>query len=289
MSATLSKQDLQGLVSALGAEEALGNLKVSDLKAYCKEFGLKTIGSKAELITSLADHLSAAAGKTVPSKRGRPQAAMATKAEAPPKRGRAAAKAPATAEPKRGRAAKATKASAGMKAERQAKSSVTFDVAAVLGALSAAELAETLQAAAVSELVDYCTQLGLESTGDKVALTSRVEDHIKAASNVAAPTAESVADVAQEAPMEVAAEAEAAAAPIAEAASDAEAPCSEGPAATAEAAAPEAKAEATMDEAAAQGAQHEAEADATEAASVVDGEAPMARVESAPEAQKEAT
>jgi len=53
----LGVEDLQSLVAALGAEEALGNLTIPDLKSYCKRFGLRVTGGKLELIGQLSGYL----------------------------------------------------------------------------------------------------------------------------------------------------------------------------------------------------------------------------------------
>lgn len=51
---------LHEAVTALGPEEALGNFKISELKNMCKRFGLKSSGSKIDLITKVAEHILSA-------------------------------------------------------------------------------------------------------------------------------------------------------------------------------------------------------------------------------------
>lgn len=53
----LDATELFGMVQVLGPEEVFGNCKVSDLKHYCKRFGLKTIGCKLDIITCLAEYV----------------------------------------------------------------------------------------------------------------------------------------------------------------------------------------------------------------------------------------
>jgi len=52
-----AEEDLIQMVQALGAEEALGNLKVTELKEYCSKFGIKATGVKVEIIALLGKHL----------------------------------------------------------------------------------------------------------------------------------------------------------------------------------------------------------------------------------------
>lgn len=53
------ERHLQGIVQALGPEEALGNLTVPELREHCKCFGLRTTGDKRNIISRIATHVLA--------------------------------------------------------------------------------------------------------------------------------------------------------------------------------------------------------------------------------------
>eukprot|EP00927_Polykrikos_kofoidii_P014181 TRINITY_DN1619_c0_g1_i2.p1 TRINITY_DN1619_c0_g1~~TRINITY_DN1619_c0_g1_i2.p1 ORF type:complete len:1376 (-),score=361.22 TRINITY_DN1619_c0_g1_i2:566-4576(-) len=73
---TCSADDLAEMVQALGPEEALGNLKVAQLREYCKAFGLEPARLKLDVIEQLGKYLQEvwsareAAAATGASKRG---------------------------------------------------------------------------------------------------------------------------------------------------------------------------------------------------------------------------
>jgi len=102
-------EELASLVQALGAVDALGNLKVGELKAYCKQHGVATSGNKLAMITVLSKQLMAKFGTAAqedPSSSGtcrssmkRPAAAIASDMEPPSSRARGLVKQhPAAAE-----------------------------------------------------------------------------------------------------------------------------------------------------------------------------------------------
>lgn len=53
------EKHLQGIVQALGPEEALGNLTVPKLREHCRCFGLRITGDKRNIISRIATHLLA--------------------------------------------------------------------------------------------------------------------------------------------------------------------------------------------------------------------------------------
>merc|ERR550532_536670 len=52
-------EDLVSMVQALGPEEALGNLRIGELKEYCLKLGVKRSGPKLDLIGRLGERLEA--------------------------------------------------------------------------------------------------------------------------------------------------------------------------------------------------------------------------------------
>jgi len=50
----MSIRELKGLVTAVGATQAMGNFTMDQLKAYCTKYDLKKTGDKRELIRSIA-------------------------------------------------------------------------------------------------------------------------------------------------------------------------------------------------------------------------------------------
>jgi len=53
----LDAKELSVLVETLGPDEVFGNCNLSELKRFCKHFGLKTAGCKADILASLVDHV----------------------------------------------------------------------------------------------------------------------------------------------------------------------------------------------------------------------------------------
>eukprot|EP00443_Scrippsiella_acuminata_P042541 CAMPEP_0115204246 /NCGR_PEP_ID=MMETSP0270-20121206/19065_1 /TAXON_ID=71861 /ORGANISM="Scrippsiella trochoidea, Strain CCMP3099" /LENGTH=1181 /DNA_ID=CAMNT_0002617729 /DNA_START=109 /DNA_END=3654 /DNA_ORIENTATION=+ len=67
MAGEMRFEDMREIVQALGPKEALGNLKVPDLKEAMKRFGLKPVGTKLDLIRVLGKHLLAEPADPAPT------------------------------------------------------------------------------------------------------------------------------------------------------------------------------------------------------------------------------
>lgn len=156
--------ELAAVVQALGPEEALGNLKIGELKDYCKKFGLKPAGAKLDLIKMLAAYLKAfEQPKGNPSK-GKKRVQGKQFEKEPPR------KALAVVSPMR-------------KSGKQ-------------GIEEAANVAETVSAPVdftvmtITQLRAKCKDLDLKPSGKKAELVERLQQHDQQATSAAAFVAE---------------------------------------------------------------------------------------------------
>jgi len=184
MASQLQIDELCQLVQALGAEEALGNLKASQLKDYCKQFGVKATGSKLDLIRKLDTHLKETAFQTTGAKhqkagRGRPVTSVVP---TPAKAGAARRQDKDTAKKNKPESAK-------VPACNETAKPNSCDLIGVLKVLNEDEATETLQSMELPELRDYCKQLDLNLAGSKSDLISRLYAHV--AETVKVPSAAS--------------------------------------------------------------------------------------------------
>jgi len=138
--------ELRSVIQALGPEEALGNFKLTDLKAMCKRFQLKSTGDKHKLICVIASHILAASSD------------------------------------RNSTSSKAQKRSLEIsEADRKAAKRPCRDVAKHLrGIVQALGPEEALGNLTIPELKEHCRCFGLRPIGDKRSIISRIATHLLA-------------------------------------------------------------------------------------------------------------
>lgn len=138
--------ELCSVIQALGPEEALGNFKLTELKAMCKRFQLKSTGDKHKLIGVIASHILAASSD------------------------------------RNSTGSKAQKRSLEIsEADRKAAKRPCRDVAKhLLGIVQALGPEEALGNLTIPELKEHCRCFGLRPIGDKRSIISRIATHLLA-------------------------------------------------------------------------------------------------------------
>eukprot|EP00419_Tripos_fusus_P062372 CAMPEP_0172917260 /NCGR_PEP_ID=MMETSP1075-20121228/197984_1 /TAXON_ID=2916 /ORGANISM="Ceratium fusus, Strain PA161109" /LENGTH=232 /DNA_ID=CAMNT_0013776699 /DNA_START=1 /DNA_END=695 /DNA_ORIENTATION=+ len=182
------------MVQALGATDALGNLKVGELKDYCKQHGVKTAGAKLDMIKALGKVVLAkfgSRGEEEPPSSGRGvkrrPAAATSSIEPPSRRTRHLVKQrPAAAEPAVGIAAGFQQRGASLPPSAQlvptasSATAATFTLAPISSAPASSAPSEdapmpgSLETMTVQELRSRCDDMELPQAGKKSELVDRI-------------------------------------------------------------------------------------------------------------------